>query len=179
MKKKLFVLLVVTMVLIVVAMPATATPPDNVGGRWCYGYLEEGEHKVVGRNEFFDLDSSDGWIEDIIGKNGFLGFSKSYGRVQVHPSGYTLLKTDVFLDPVTFNGKTGTLEMRVNGWLPAGGDYSEYEGMWVITGGTDELAGLHGQGRWGGVVFNNTDCLDVDSGFIASVPYWGSVHFDP
>jgi len=174
MKKKLFVLLAVSMVLSIVWMPAFATTPDNtVEGRWCYGYLEEGEHKIAGKNEFYDMDSSDGWI------GTFNGFSRSDGRVQVHPSGYTLLKTDVFLYEVTVDGKTGTLEMRVNGWLPAGGALSDYEGDWVITSGTGELAGLHGQGTWGGVELFNSECEAIDTGFFASVPYSGSIHFDP
>jgi hypothetical protein len=174
MKKKLFVLLAVIMVLSIVSMPAFATPPDNtVEGRWCYGYIEEGEHKIAGSNEFFDLDSTDGWT------GTFNGLGSSDGRVRVHPSGYTLLKSDVTLHAVTVDDKTGTLEMRINGWLPAGGAYSDYEGLWVITSGTGELAGLHGQGTWGGVEFGNPVCTDIDDGFIASVPYSGSIHLDP
>ena len=178
MKKKLFVLLAVIMVLLMVSMSALATPPDNnVQGRWCYGYFEEGEHKIAGGNEFYDMDSSDAWIVDE-GYLGFSGFSESFGRVQVHPSGYTLLKTDTFLDPVTVDGRTGTLEMKVNGWLPVGGDLSDYEGLWVITTGTGELKGLQGRGTWGGVESNNPKCLDIDNGFLFSVPYSGSVHFE-
>jgi len=174
MKKKLFVLLGVIMVLSIVSMPAFATPPDDtVEGRWCYGYFEEGEHKIAGRNEFYDLDTTDAWI------GTFDGLGSSDGRVQLHPSGYTLLKSDAFLNAVTVDGKTGNLEMRINGWLPAGGALSDYEGLWVITNGTDELAGLRGQGTWGGVEFGNSLCTDIDVNLIASVPYSGSIHFDP
>jgi len=176
MKKKLFVLLAVIMVLSIVSMPAFATPPDNtVEGRWCYGYLEYGETKFAGGNQFFDLDTTDGWT------GTFDGLGSSDGRVRVHPSGYTLLKSDAFLNEVTVAGKTGNLEMRINGWLPAGDppNYEDYEGLWVITSGTGELAGLHGRGTWGGVEFGNSLCTDIDVNLIASVPYSGSIHFDP
>ena len=62
------------------------------------------------------------------------------------------------------DGKTGNLEMRINGWLPAGDppNYEDYEGLWVITSGSGELAGLHGRGTWGGVEFGNSLCTDID-----------------
>jgi hypothetical protein len=174
MKKTLFVLMIAVIAILVVVMPATATPPDtSVSGRWCYGYLEEGEHKSLGQNVFYTLDSTDAWL------GTFVGSSQSYGIVLIHPSGYTLLKDDVYLDPVTVDGKTGTLQMRVNGWLPAGADYDAYEGTWVINGGTGDLANLHGQGTWVNVEFLNSECTAIDTGLIASVTYSGSIHFDP
>lgn len=173
MKKKLFVLLAVILILSVVTITALATPPDNeVGGRWCYGNLVEGEHKIAGRNEFYDLDDSGAWI------GTFEGYSSDEGRVQIHPSGYTILKSNVSFESVVVDGKTGGLEMRINGWLPVGGDLSDYEGLWVITSGTGELAGLQGQGTWGGVELFNSECSAIDEIFFASVPYSGSIHFE-
>ena len=178
MKKELVVLLVVIMVLSVFPVVALATPPDNVQGRWCYGFLVEGEHKIVGQNEFYDLDSSDAWLVDE-GFLGFSGLSESYGWVKTQPStGHTILQTETFLDPVTVAGKTGTLEMRVSGWIPTGGGFPDYEGVWVITNGTGELADLHGQGSWQNVELYHPDCLELDEGYIASVTYEGSIHFE-
>ena len=175
MKKKLFVLLAVIMVLSMLSIPALAGPPDNsVEGRWCYGDLVEGEHKISGRNEFYDLDDSGAWL------GTFEGFSSDDGRVQVHPSGFILLKTTSSLEPVEVGGKTGGLEMRVNGWLPVGAALSEYEGLWVITSGTGELAGLRGQGTWGGVEIFNPDCMAIEpiGTYWVSVPYSGNIHFE-
>ncbi len=174
MKKKLFVLLAVIMVLSMVSMSALATPPDNsVAGRWCYGEIVGGEEKIAGGNFFQNLDDSGAWI------GTFEGYSSDDGRLQVHPSGYTLFKSTISFEKVKVGGKEGGLEMRVNGWLPAGAGYSEYEGLWVITRATGDLTGLHGRGTWGGVVFDNEECAAIDEGkFFASTPYEGSIHFE-
>ena len=85
-------------------------------------------------------------------------------------------------------GKTGGLEMTINGWLPADAfftlpfpdNYSQYEGTWVITTATGDLKGLVGQGTWGGVTFFDPDCA-VNypiGGYIASTPLKGNIHFE-
>ena len=173
MKKKLFVLLAVIMVLSMLSIPALAGPPDNsVEGRWCYGDIVEGERKISGGNEFYDLDDSGAWI------GTFEGYSSDDGRIQVHASGFTLFKSTVSFESVEVDGKSGGLEMRINGWLQ-GADISDYEGLWVITGGTGELAGLRGRGTWGGIEVFNPLCSAIDEGqFFASVPYEGYIHFE-
>lgn len=178
MKKKLFVLLAVIVVLSVLPTIVLATPPDSVHGRWCYTIPVEGEHKIAGKNEFYDIYSSDAWLVDE-GFLGFSGFSESYGSMHIQlPSGPTMFQAETFLDPVTVAGKTGTLEMRVTGRIPKGGGFPDYEGKWVITNGTGELVGLRGQGSWQNVEFYHPDCLELDEGFIASVTYEGSIHFE-
>jgi hypothetical protein len=174
MKKTIFMLLAVMMLLIILTIPALATQPDNsVEGRWCYGNLQEGDHKIAGGNEFYDLNDSGAWF------GNFNGYSDDQGRIIQHASGYLLFKSHVTFASVEVGGKSGGLEMQINGWLPVGGEYSDYEGLWVITKATGELKGLNGQGTWGGVEFFNNECLTTygDTYFV-SVPYWGSIHFE-
>jgi hypothetical protein len=176
MNKKLIVLLVVIVVISAMAIPTLAGPPDNsVQGRWCYYLTTNEQYKLADGNSFVDLDDNAAWI------GTFEGFSSDDGRLISHPSGYILLKSTVsFESPVEVGGQTyeGDLEMRINGWLPVGGDFSEYEGLWVITRATGELKGLVGQGTWGGVEIGNTDCLAVGEQFIFSVPYSGKLQFE-
>jgi hypothetical protein len=173
MNKKIFVILVVILVISAMAIPAFAGPPDDsVEGRWCYYPTIYEVTKTAGGNTFFNLDDNGAWI------GTFEGFSSDDGISIVHPSGYTIFKTTVSFDsPVKVGDQTynGELEMRVNGWLPVGGDLSKYEGLWVITKATGELKGLVGQGTWGGVEIGNPDCSE---GFFLSVPYSGNLHFE-
>lgn len=175
MKKKLFVLLAVILLLSLGALPALAGPPDNsVDGRWCYGEILQEEEKISGGNVFYNLDDSGAWI------GTFNGYSSDDGRLIVHSSGYTLFKSTVSFESVQVGGKEGGLEMRINGWLPMGAELSEYEGLWVITRATGELAGLRGQGTWGGIEIGNPLCSAIDGGiFFVSVPYSGNIHFEP
>jgi hypothetical protein len=180
MKKKLFVLLTMIMVLSLMSIPALAGPPDNsVDGRWCYGNIVYGEPKISGGNAFYDLDDDGAWI------GTFEGFSSDDGRVLEHKSGYLLFKSTVsFKSPVKVGNQEyeGDLEMSINGWLPVGAGIEEYEGLWVITRTTGELKGLVGQGTWGGIEENHPDCLAIESDppiiFFASVPYKGNIHFE-
>jgi hypothetical protein len=173
MKKKLFITLAVVILLSLGALPALASPPDDsVEGRWCYGEIIQEEEKTAGGNTFYNLDDSGAWY------GTFNGYSSDDGRLIVHSSGYTLLKTKVTFESVQVDGKEGSLEMRVNGWLPYGGELSDYHGRWVITKATGGLAGLRGQGTWGGVALFHPECLAIDDGqYFASVPYWGEIHF--
>jgi hypothetical protein len=173
MKKKLFVLLVVIMLLTIVTVPAFATKPDdNVEGRWCYGNIVQEELKTSGGNIFYNLDDNGAWI------GTFKGYSSDDGSTIVHSSGLTTFKSNVTFESVEVGGKTGGLEIRVNGWV-LGEDISGYEGLWVITGATGDLSGLHGQGTWGGIELFNPSCSAIDDGmYFASVPYSGSIHFE-
>ena len=73
-------------------------------------------------------------------ENGFVVFQNSTGR-------------GLFIAVVTFNsvdvgGKSGGLEMYVIGDRPD--KKTDWEGTWVITDGTGELADLKGEGDWWG-----------------------------
>jgi hypothetical protein len=78
------------------------------------------------------------------------------GPVQVHAIDYFT---------ATFDGKSGTLAILVNHvYYPSIGSS---EGTWVIIGGTDELANLHGQGT------------TYDPPGPSLTTWTGQVHFDP
>jgi len=164
MKKKLFVLLTMIMVLSLMSIPALAGPPDNTAsGDWCYELVDGTDVKMADGNMFI-LD-----FNDIGHWNGtFIGDSIDDGWIVIRARGYWFFKTTVSFDEVTVLGKTGGLEMRVNGWLPAGAEFSEYEGLWVITRATGDLRGLVGRGTWDG---GPTECAGY------GVPYKGTVHF--
>ena len=147
MKKKLFVLLTMIMVLSLMSIPALAGPPDNnASGDWCYELIPSTDVKVAGGNTFvLDFNDNGHW-------NGtFDGDSFDDGWIVMRARGYWFFKTTVSFDDVTVLGKTGGLEMRVNGWIPADWEsFSEYEGLWVITRATGDLRGLVGRGTWDG-----------------------------
>jgi hypothetical protein len=143
-----------------------------VEGRWCYGEIVEGEHITRGNNVFYSLDDSGAWI------GSFVGYSSDDGKIKVDQSGNIFFRSTMTLESVTVDGKTGGLVMRAKGFLPAGGEFSDYSGTWMIIKSTGGLRGLRGRGTWGGVVFGNPDCSAIDGGmFIASVPYTGKIHF--
>jgi hypothetical protein len=169
MKRKLYVLLAVIMVLSMLSIPALASPPDNnASGDWCYALADGTDVKEAGGNIFvLDFNDEGHWF------GTFSGYSFDEGRIVMRDRGYWVFNTTVSFDEVTVLGKTGGLEMRVNGWIPADWeDFSEYEGMWVITRATGELRGLRGRGTWDGGP--TTDC---GGDYPYGVPYVGTVHF--
>jgi hypothetical protein len=172
MKKSLFVLLSVIMLLSILTIPAFATQPDDsVEGVWCYALTKADYYKFPGGNIFQDLDDNGFWI------GTFFGESVDDGRLIIHPSGYIIFKSSVTFESVEVNGKTGGLEMVVNGWIPVGAPYSESVGTWVITKSIGGLKGLHGLGTWHGVPEPASE-LGCGDAYPFGVPYEGSIHFE-
>ena len=60
MKKKLFVLLLVVMVLSMLSIPAFAGPPEEVGGEWSY-IVTDVEVRVAGGNTFMTTYDEGVW----------------------------------------------------------------------------------------------------------------------
>ena len=175
MNKKLIVLLAVIMTLILVSIPALATPPDNAAGDWYYHpRLDELELvKEVGGNTFLRTVEDSRWTgtfqgtEDCIAESlppeDICAASVDYGDVVFYRSGRGFFKGTVEFASVTVHGKTGSLEMRVNGTRPD--PFTDWTGHWVITSGEGELTGLHGQGTWWG------------PGWQEVVGEWGEIHY--
>jgi hypothetical protein len=65
-------------------------------------------------------------------------------------------------------GFTMLLEAKCYGNNLKGPTYYDTEGTWVITGGTGDLAGVHGQGTW----------WHIRTGFTGQ-EYEGQIHFEP
>ncbi len=173
MKKKLIFMLVVTMVLSMVSIPAFATPPENAEGVWCYlPRLDEFVfYKVVGGNQFFTFGEDANWT------GTFAGDSYDYGSGVIHSSGAWFFKGIVSFTTVTVDGETGSLELRVNGSRPDAG--SNWVGRWVITGGGLHQAGLRGQGTFDGPGWPPPagGTVECPLGY-GVIPYEGNIHFE-
>ena len=148
MKKKLIVLLTMIMVLSLMSISGCATAPEDErvsDGVWCYmpdppppAYAEE-----VGDNLYMTASEIGEWTGTFEGESdesGFAVFQNSTGR--------GLFIGVVTFDSVDVGGKSGGLEMYVMGDRPDA--TTDWEGTWVITGGTGELADLQGEGDWWG-----------------------------
>ena len=166
MNKKIFVLLVVIMVIFAMSIPALAGKPENNAlGEWCYELTDGTDVKVAGSNEFtLDFNSISEW------DGTFKGDSVDTGWIVMQTHRWFFNST-VSFESVEVLGRTGSLQMRVNGWLPVEDplDYSLYEGTWVITRATGDLRGLTGRGSWD---FSGTAGCPV-----FGVPYEGIVRF--
>lgn len=187
MKKKLFVLLAAICILFVVSIAALAGPPEDAQGYWYYLPSQPPEVvKIVGDNTFLSIADTGYWTgtfngdvdcsefkapEDDLAEN--CGESTDIGWVTIHSNDAWFYRGIVSLDPVTVDGKTGTLEMRVSGSRPDAelDEDSEWEGKWVITGGSGQLEGLRGQGTWEGPGYLG----GADYGIIR---YAGNFHFE-
>ena len=164
MNKKIFVSLVVIMVIFAMSIPAFAGPPEEASGKWYYRPSQPPDVMVAGGNQHMTLADEGYW------EGTFEGFSTDYGFAIIHSRGHWTYKGWVLLDPVTVDGKTGSLEMRVNGSRPD--MFSEWTGMWVITGGTGELENLRGQGKWWGPGWLGDPLV------YGEIPYSGKYHFE-
>ena len=173
MKKRILIPIALTAVLLLVAGPVYATPPEPASGTWCYTPYITGM-RSAGGNLFLDAESEDYWT-------GTFESPEGAGSYTVY--GATIHKFVDFTDTgpwyaqglVTFvgtvEGKSGTLVMRFLGKRPdATADWSS--GKWVILSGTGELANLRGQGTWWGP---GAPAPEVQG----CVDYSGNYHFEP
>ena len=166
MRKKLLVLLAAAMLLLLVSIPASATPPQNAAGHWTY--LPRGDEllKEAGGNIFL-------WnVEDAVWTGTFDGESVDTGIVVIHNSGSAYFNGNVVFESVVVDGKTGYLELRVNGRKPDLTPDTEWKGHWVISAAGGELEGLKGQGSWWGPGWNGNP---EEWGHI---DYDGKIHFE-
>ena len=164
MKKNLFVLLAVIMVLSLMSITACAGSPedeDDTDGVWCYTPQSSPTHdflKVADHNRFMALSYESDWT------GTFTGASEDYGMLVEHSSGIghyrgrMLYIGTVSFASVDVDGKSGGLEMYVTGQRL--NNVSDWEGSWVITSGTGALEDIRGQGTWWGLGWqgNYSDC---------------------
>jgi hypothetical protein len=152
MKKRLFVLLAVIVVLSMALIPALAdSDEDDADGVWCYTPnlaamtpIEFDEY--AGQKAFSTTTETGVWT------GTFTGNSKEYGFLVFQDEFPRLFMATVWFDTVEVGGASGGLEMDVAGDLmPSPPEtISEFSGRWVITGGTGELENLRGEGAWWG-----------------------------
>ncbi len=168
MNLKLFILpaaivLIGAIVLGVFSMSSNASPPENASGSWYYipPMIPEEEKKIVGGNTILTGTEVGNWTGTFHGDSQDCfdmdppildcAESKGDGGVTIHPDGHMNYTATILFSLVSVDDKNGGLELRVNGKFPNAS--SEWEGQWVIIGGTGELANLHGQGTWWGPGF--------------------------
>jgi hypothetical protein len=159
MKKTLLAPLLVCIVALLFTLPTAvhATLPKPASGDWKYA-LKPGfpiVTKVADGNTFKYGEESGTWT------GAFIGTSNDVFALVMHPEGFVTCQGLIAFTG-TVDGKSGTLTILFVGkrTLSTGLWY----GQWVILGGTDALAGLHGQGNWWGPP------LDLD--------YAGVIHFN-
>ena len=128
---------------------------DDADGVWCYiptslEFFEIGDY--AGEKTFASLIETGDWT------GTFTGTSTDYGTVVFHPSGPSLFIGTVVFDSVDVGEASGGLELDVIGDKHT--PNSDWEGTWIITGGTGGLAGLQGHGKWWGPGFqgNPAEC---------------------
>ena len=172
MKKRLLILIALMAVLLLVAGPVYATPPEPASGTWCYIPFPVPLRFADG-NMFLEATSEDRWEEGTFDSTEFVGSGSVY-RATIH-------KFVDFTDTgpwfaqglVTFVGKVGdkegTLVMRFLGKRPDA--TSDWSGKWVILSGTGELENLRGQGTWWGPGA-------PEAGVEGCVDYSGNYHFE-
>ncbi|MDH3261589.1 MAG: hypothetical protein OEM81_11925 [Acidimicrobiia bacterium] len=165
--RALILLVMVTALLLVSVAPVGAAPGTaNASGTWDYVLTAEPEVKVAGPNMFIYGQDHGVW------GGTFEGFTEEEFVVVCHPkAGFSFYKGEM-----TFNGTVedesgtqheGTMVIKTNAKQVS--DTCEpsldavWEGHWVIIGGTEGLANVHGQGTFGGISFH--------------AEYEGQIHF--
>ena len=106
MKKRLFVLLAVIVVLSVASIPTLAGPPVDAEGVWCYipdlaTWVVE---KEAGGNQFITVTEYAVWT------GTFDGESVDHCRAAFHPSGAMTAFCEISFASVTVGDKTGALD---------------------------------------------------------------------
>jgi hypothetical protein len=165
--KKLFVLLLVlTVALALAAVPVSAGQPTAASGTWDYALTGPPEVKVAGPNVFIYGQDRGEW------GGTFEGYTEEEFVVICHANaGFSFYK-----GKMTFYGTVvdesgiqheGTMVLKTNGKQysdTCDPSPAEWNGHWVIIGGTDGLADTHGQGTFHGPSFH--------------LIYEGQIHFD-
>ena len=151
------------LLLLVLAVPAIAAPPQEAEGLWRYQpfILEVRED---GCNTYLKT------FENAVWTGTFDGNSTEDGRVWIRCNGAWDFKSVVTFEQVTVDGKTGALKMLAYGSRPDGN--ADWFGYWEIKRGTGELANLQGQGTWEGPGAPGP-------GEWGDIFYYGEISFDP
>jgi len=184
MKKKLFVLLIMIMVLSMVSISGCAATPEEenkADGVWCY--LPTFERLKPITFDPYEGDPSKEFLQVPYVSKGtgiFTGTSTDYGLVVAHildpnaPSAPMIFIDTTSFTDVEVDGKVGDLEMDVIGDRPD--PASEWKGTWVITSGTDQLKDLQGQGTFWGPGWL-PDSSSEECGDWGLIYYSGSINF--
>jgi hypothetical protein len=164
MMKKLVFLLIVILAVSMMALTASANPPQEAVGVWSYLPQALDIYKVVGGNQFMTFSELGMWT------GTFSGAAYESGSGMIHSNGTWTFKLTAWLDEATVNGETGSLEIRAMGSRAAGEE--NWTGTWHIEGGSLHDDGLRGQGTFDGPGFQG------DPAVWGEIPYEGTFHFE-
>ena len=166
MKRSIVLLLVSTVALTLMAVPVSADTPTTASGTWDYELVGDLGVKVAGPNVFLYGQDRGEWA------GSFDGYTEEDFVVVCHPkAGFSFYKGEM-----TFYGTAvdesgvrheGTMILKTTGKQHSDTcdpSPAQWEGHWVIIGGTEGLANLHGQGTFHGPSFH--------------LIYEGQIHFD-
>jgi hypothetical protein len=118
---------------------------------------------VAGGNTFMLIADAGYWNGTITGDE------VDTGDIIIHRRGHWQYWGLVSFASATVDGKTGGLEMRVQGRRPDA--TTDWVGTWLITGGTGGLEGIRGQGTWDGPGWQGDPLVH------GVVAYSGNIHF--
>ena len=170
MRTRVLMLLTMIMILSILSTPALAGPPKEAEGLMRYTPTIV-DVRVADGNTFLHTTEEAEWT------GTFSGVSAEEGQVVIHSSGRWSFKGMVSFDGEV-DGKSGTLEMSVNGTKPD--EDSNWKGRWVILSGTDGLANLRGQGTWEGPGFKGVPGPEGgEEQEWGNIDYSGRIHFEP
>ena len=175
MKNKILGVFVSLLTVAMLAVPiaaVSATKPIQIAGKWRpTNTVPISPPKYAGANVFTYFSVEGEYFEGpIIGDFVHtIEIIMHFGEPeQMLPATFNWKIERTFEGTVEVNEVTyeGTLLIRLNakGTIPGGPGV--LKGTWVIISGTDELANLHGQGKWTNLVG-------------AEFYYEGQIHFDP
>lgn len=156
--------LAVAALMVATAVPAQAAPPMDAAGLWQYLPTVVGV-RDAGCNQFVSSTEHGIWT------GTFVGESTEVGQVSFHCNGHVNFKAIVTFEEVTVDGRTGSLEMTVNGILPDPTD-PDWQGHWTIQNGTGELEQLRGHGTFDGPGYN-----PAQPDRYGDIYYEGKIHF--
>jgi len=163
MRRTILLFAATTLMLAMVAAPASATPPVPAEGSWTWTNTSWNQ---------VDLPSGGARIsgtEYAIWTGTFAGSSIESFKGTIMPDGtLTALIRIEFTGSV--NGAEGGLSIQLTVWAKS--LVEPMGGRWTIRGGTGGLADLHGQGTW---TFTGCDT----EGVWCWAYYSGQVHFAP
>lgn len=164
MRKVTLTLMILLALLFAITLTVQAGAPEDASGTWLYTPYIMGVRQA-GCNTHLTT------FEESIWQDGtFVGTSTEDGTVIIHCAGNWSFHATVDFDFVEVNGRSGTLEMTVNGSRPDA--TADWFGHWTITGGGGELENLRGHGTfWGPGA--------PAPGVQGTIDYAGSIHFEP
>ncbi len=166
MNRRSLALLLPLMLVFLFALTASvqAGPPQSASGLWLYTPHIVDVREADCNTHLTTFEVSE-WQDGT-----FVGTSTEDARVIIHCQGNWSFKGTVDFDHVEVDGRSGTLQMTVNGSRPDA--TADWFGYWTITAGGGDLENLRGHGTFSGPGAPGP-------GMQGEIHYTGQIHFEP